>query len=567
MTPDGPADAQALTLLDQIAEDLLRLFPETATSLGIDTGARAALRSQLADRSAEGVARVRAHVERIGTLPTASLSDSVRTSVAVVRSAYTTAREGFALPYGDITVGGWRNTPYVVIQNVGAYLDIPRFLDSDHPIENASDAEAYLTRLESYARQLDGELGRLQEARGLGLVPPRFLLDKALNQINLSAQNARAGGSIVESIARRTKNIPGSWSDRARGIAAQQVAPALERQIKELEAERAMATDEPGISARPHGEEFYRWALMASTTTTLSPDEVHEMGRRELEALHARMDAILKQVGYAQGSVGERMQALAKDPHYKFSGGDQGRAEIMAFIDERLRWIRAQMPRAFNHVVHPNMEVRRLPPEEEPGAPGAYGGAGSIDGKIPGRFWINLRTTELHSKYSLADLTFHEAIPGHIWQGEYTHQMPLIRQMLSFNAYSEGWALYAEQLADELGAYDNDLVGRLGYLQSLAFRACRLVVDTGIHAKGWTREQGVRFFVEVNGSNPLEVASEVDRYCSWPGQACGYKVGHSEINRLREKVTDHKAFNDAVVLGGNVPLNVLAENVTRITTS
>ena len=198
------------------------------------------------------------------------------------------------------------------------------------------------------------------------------------------------------------------------------------------------------------------------------------------------------------------------------------------------------------------------------------GGAGSIDGTIPGRFWINLRTTDLHSRYSLADLTFHEAIPGHIWQGEYTHQMPLVRQMLAFNAYSEGWALYAEQLADELGAFENDPIGRLGYLQSIAFRACRLVVDTGLHAKRWTREQGVQFFVDVNGSNPLEVASEVDRYCSWPGQACGYKVGHSEINRQRDKARTalgstfvDKGFNDTVVLGGNVPLDVLAKNVDQ----
>jgi uncharacterized protein (DUF885 family) len=292
------------------------------------------------------------------------------------------------------------------------------------------------------------------------------------------------------------------------------------------------------------------------------------MGRSELERLHGRMDVILKQAGYAQGSVGERMTALAKDPRYKFPEGDPGRAEIMAFIDERLTWIRAQMPRAFNHVVNPNMEVKRLPPEEEPGAPGAYGGPGSIDGKIPGRFWINLMTTDLHSRYSLPDLTYHEAIPGHVWQGEYTHQMPLIRQILGFNAYSEGWALYAEQLADELGAYEADPVGRLGYLQGIAFRACRLVVDTGIHAKRWTRDQAVRFFVEVNGSNPLEVASEVDRYCAWPGQACGYKVGHGEINRLREQAMatlgpkyDLKAFDDAVILGGNVPLDVLAKNV------
>ncbi len=565
-------EADALVLLDGIANNLLRLYPENATSLGIDTDARSSLRSHLGDRSAQGQLQIanqlRSDLERVNSFKTSALSDATRTSFEVVRSAYATALEGFALPYGDVAVGGWRNTPYVVIQNVGSYLDIPRFLDSDHRIENAGDAEAYLARLQSYPKQLDGELGRMQAARSAGLVPPAFLIDKAVAQIGLSAKSAREGGSLVESINSRTKNITGNWAERARMIAVQEVAPALERQLQELQAQRAVATNDAGMWARPHGDEYYRWALKASTTTNMSPDEVHEMGRNELQRLHAQMDEILKQIGYSQGSVGERMKALAKDPRYQFPEGDKGRAEILAFIQNRLDWIRSQMPRAFNKQVKPNMEVKRLPPEEEPGAPAAYGGAGSIDGKIPGRFWINLRTTSLHSKYSLADLTFHESIPGHIWQGEYTHGMPVIRQLLAFNAYSEGWALYAEELADELGAYATDSVGRLGYLQSIAFRACRLVVDTGIHAKHWTREQGVQFFVDVNGSNPLEVASEVDRYCSWPGQACGYKVGHSEIDRQRDKAQkalgpkfDVKGFNDTVVLGGNVPLDVLAKNV------
>jgi uncharacterized protein (DUF885 family) len=575
-SPPVPAnpDADALALLDQIGESYLRFAPEGATTLGLDTGARAALRSQLADRSADGQKKiadqVRQDLERAKAFNTAGLTHATRTSVEVVRSAYATAAEGFALPYGDITVGSWRNTPYVVIQNVGAYLDLPRFLDSDHPINEAADAEAYLARLQSYAKQLDGELGRMQAARGKGLVPPAFLIDKALSQMRLSAKGAREGGSLVESIARRTKAIPGTWAERAKTIAAQEIAPALDRQIAELEAQRKVAKDDAGMWARPNGEEFYRWALKASTTTNMTPDEVHAMGQRELEQLHARMDTILKAAGYTKGTVGERMNALAKDPKYQFADGDKGRAEILAFIQDRLTWIRAQLPRAFNTLVNPNMEVKRLPPEEEPGAPTAYGGAGSIDGKIPGKYWINLKTPALHSKYSLADLTFHESIPGHILQGEYTHQMPLIRQLLAFNAYSEGWALYAQQLADELGAYASDPIGQLGYLQALAFRACRLVVDTGIHAKRWTREQGVRFFVDINGSNPMEVASEVDRYCSWPGQACGYKVGHSEINRQRERATaalgpqyNVKAFNDTVVLGGNVPLDVLAKNVDQ----
>ena len=568
----GPRDAEALALLDDVANELLALFPELATSLGLDTGPRAGLKSRLTDRSLSGVeraaARVRTDLDRVSAFDTTGLPATTRISFEVVRSAYSTALEGFALPYGEITVGSWRNAPYPVIQNVGAYLDIPRFLDTDHRIADAADAEAYLARLESYARQLDGELERVQAAREMGVVPPGFLIDRAVDQMTLSLQGLNGGGPLVESLERRTSDIAGDWAGRARSLVAQEVAPALERQLAELESQRASATDDPGISARPGGEEFYRWALKASTTTTMTPDEIHELGLAEVEELHGQMDTILSEIGYTEGTVGQRMQALAEDPRYQFPEGDEGRAEILAFIDERLEWIRAQMPRAFDTLVDPNMEVRRLPPEEEPGAPAAYGGAGSVDGSIPGRYWINLRTPRLHSRYSLADLSFHEAIPGHIWEGEYSRSMPLIRSMLGFNAFSEGWALYGEQLADELGAYETDRVGRLGYLQSLAFRACRLVVDTGLHAKGWTREEGVRYFVEVNGSNPEEVASEVDRYCSWPGQACGYKVGHTEINRQREKAQaalgpayDLKAFNDTVVLGGNVPLDVLGRNV------
>jgi uncharacterized protein (DUF885 family) len=568
------SEAQANALLGAIGENLLRLKPEQATSLGVDKGVRASYRSRLEDRSAAGQARIAANLKadlaRAEAIDTSALTFPTRTSVEVVKSAYRTALQGFAQPYGDVAVGGWRNTPYVVIQNVGAYIDTPQFLDTDHPIENRSDAEAYLGRLSQYPHQLDGELARMKAARAKGLVPPGFLIDKAINQLSISLKNTQQGGTIVDSLVRRTKEkgIAGDWEARARKIGTAQVVPALQRQLAELEAERAVATDDAGMWSRPHGDEYYRWALKASTTTNLSPDEVHQMGLEQLAELQGRMDPILKSIGYTQGSVGERMQALAKDPRYKFSEGDKGRAEIRAYIDERLARIRAVLPRGFNTLVPGHLEVKRMSPEQEPGAPAAYGGAGSIDGKIPGKFWINLRTTDLHSKYSLPDLAAHEAIPGHVWQGEYANKLPLIRTLLAFNAYSEGWALYAEQLVDELGIYDDFPVGRLGYLQSIAFRCCRLVVDSGMHAKRWTRQQGVDFFVQRNGSNPLEVASEVDRYCSWPGQACGYKVGHSTINRLRDKAKtelgskyDLRAFDDAVVLGGNVPMDVLARNI------
>ncbi len=178
-----------------------------------------------------------------------------------------------------------------------------------------------------------------------------------------------------------------------------------------------------------------------------------------------------------------------------------------------------------------------MPPAIENGAPDGYAGPGTIDGSQPGLYYINLRDTSIWPRYALPTLSYHEGIPGHVWQGEYTYKLPLIRSLLEFNAYSEGWALYAEQLADELGVYEGDPLGKLGYLQSLAFRACRLVVDTGMHSKRWTRDKAIEWFATTNGSTVMEVSAEVDRYCVWPGQACGYKMGHTEINRLQRPGT------------------------------
>src|SRR5437763_1825232 len=206
------SEAQAKALLDSIGENLLRLEPDGdpgATTLGIDTGPRAVLRSMLSDRSAAGQARIAATVKgdlaRAQAIDTSKLSFPSRTSVEVIKSAYRTALEGFALPYGDVAVGGWRNTPYVVIQNVGAYIDTPKFLDAEHPIETKADAEAYLARLQAYPTQLDGELERMRAARVAGLVPPDFLLDKAITAMETTAKDTATGGSLVESLERRTK--------------------------------------------------------------------------------------------------------------------------------------------------------------------------------------------------------------------------------------------------------------------------------------------------------------------------------------------------------------------------
>lgn len=566
----------AAQLLETVAYNLLEHEPERATGLGVDTGRYAYLRSELEDQSPAGqqayAETLRQDLARVRAFPREGLDSETLTNIEVVESAYQLALDGFALPYGDTPVGNWRTAPYVVIQNVGEYLGLPRFMQSTHMVGDSEDADAYIARMEQMPAVFDGELARIRSARGMGVVPPSFLLDKAIGQMEQTIASAGKGELFADDLRAKLvePGLPETYAERALALESGPIVQALQRQLAELQAERAVATDEPGISARPYGEEFYAWALRSSTTTQLSAEDIHRQGLEELEALHARMDPILREIGYTQGSVGERMQELSEDPRYMFAEGDPGRAQIMEFIDERVEWIRGQMPRAFNTLVDPNLEVVRIPPAEEVGAPGAYGGAGSKDGTIPGRFWINLRTTDLHRKYDLADLTYHETIPGHVWEGEYSNRLPLIRSILAFNPFSEGWALYGEQLADELGAYDDFTVGRLGYLQSLAFRACRMVVDTGLHAKGWSRAQAVNFFVERNGSKPTEVESEVDRYCSWPGQATGYKLGHSRIVAQRERARrelggtfDVKAFNDAVVLGGNAPMNVMERNVTR----
>jgi uncharacterized protein (DUF885 family) len=558
--------------LDRIAYRMLAHEPGRATGAGVDTGDYAAWRSTFgmpgeAGRSAYA-ATLKELVAEVRAYPKDGLTSDQLIGFEVVETAFARAVEGMALPYGDVAVGSWRNAPYVVIQNVGGYIDLPRFFGSTQPLNTAEDVGPYLDRLIEVPALLDGERERIRDARAIGVIPPAFLLDKAIAQMEVSLAGAKEAYSAP--LAATTLADSTSAAAQAERITARGIVPALERQLAELKIQRAAAKDSAGVWAQPQGEEYYAWALSASTTTSLKPDEIHRQGLAELDELHGKMDPILKKIGYTKGSVGERMRELSSDPRYQFAPGDPGRKEIFAFIEERLTWIKSQMPRAFTQVVDPRMEVVRLPLSEEPGAPGAYGGAGSKDGSIPGRFWINLRTTDLHRKYDLADLTFHESIPGHVWEGEFSNRLPLIRSVLAFNAFSEGWALYAEQIADELGAYKGFEVGRLGYLQSLAFRACRLVVDTGLHSKQWTREQGRQFFVERNGSKIEEVASEVDRYCSWPGQACGYKIGHSQILRQRERAKaelgrkyDFRAFNTALVLGGNAPLSVMANTVSR----
>jgi uncharacterized protein (DUF885 family) len=569
--PPGAAGAT----LDRIAWGLLPLMPERATTLGVDEGTHADLRRRLEDRSPAGVAqRQRFLTDSLKTLAQVrreGLDPSTATSIAVVESAFRTALDGMALPYGVATIGDWRNTPYGVIQNVGAWLDVPQMLDGDQPVRNVVDAEAYLARLAAMPTQLDGETVRIRQAREQGLVPPAFLLDKTITGMTrMIAEAATPDGPLVGPLVRKTKAIPGDWAGRAVRIVRTAIMPALERQLAELRAQRAVASDAAGLGTRPHGPEWYAWGLRAGTTTRRSPTELHQMGQARLADLQAQMDVILRKEGLTEGSVAERAIAYQRRPGIGFPDNDDGRRQIIAYMQARIDAIRPRLPDAFRRLARGHLEIRRMPLAQEAGAPAAYGGPGTIDGREPGKVWVNLGDPTIHNRVTIPDLVYHEGIPGHVWQGEYAQKLPLIRSILAFNAYSEGWALYAEQLADELGMYRDDPAGRLGYLMGLAWRAVRLIVDTGIHALGWSRDKALAEFIAATGLPRSNAVSEVDRYCAWPGQACGYEVGRAEIvvQRVRAQAAlgaryDLRDFDQAVVDGGNVPLNVLADNVSR----
>ena len=575
----APGDKALTSLLDATAEALMSAYPENATSRGLDVGARASLKSRLADRSPAGVAAQSAGAsERLKTLNAvdqARVSPKAAIDLEAVRTAHGLAVEGYRFPYGDVAMlngdYAYRNTPYAVSQGTGAYAEVPDMLDSQHLINTKADADAYLERMSAYARALDGETERLRHEAGLGVIAPDFLLDKTIAQISAFRATAVKEWGLVTSVATRAaaKGL-GDYQAPAHKIAEKEVGPALDRQLVTLTALRGKAKHDAGVWKLPDGEAYYAWALRAGTTTNLKPEEVHQLGLDQAASLNAEMDTLLKAQGLTQGSVGARLNALGEDPKNLFPDTDEGRAQILAYLNGVVADMRPRLPRAFATLTPGNLLIKRVPPSIQDGMPNGYGGPGSVDGKQPGIYHINLKSTAIWPKFSLPTLTYHEGIPGHVWQGEYAFHLPLVRGLLSFNAYTEGWALYAEQLGNELGCYDNDPLGRLGYLQSIQFRACRLVVDTGIHAKRWSREDATKWFAENNGTTEAHVRSEVDRYCAWPGQACGYKIGHSEINRLRGKAQaamgakyDLRTFDDAVVKCGAVPLTVLAQVIDR----
>jgi uncharacterized protein (DUF885 family) len=561
--------------LQRIADQLLAEYPQNATILGIARNKLAPLAHEWQDQTPAGFAKRKENISsRLGALrkmDLRDLSNPDKLNGSVALQAHELAEAGYAFEYGDPLVldpnNGFRNTPYVVNQLGSSYSDLPDFLESRHTIASAEDALAFADRVDAYARNIDGETERLKHDRRIGVIAPDFNLDKTIAIIGGGASEKPDQSAVLATFKKKmgeAKLSDDTLTERVRQAMATKVIPALQRQVEELKAHRAAATSDAGVWHIKDGEAYYRWVLKAGTTTNRTPDDIHKLGLDQVKEIQSRMDAIMRKQGLTGGTVGQRMAALGKDPKQLYPNTVAGREQLLAYLNGRIEDIRMRLPRAFATMVPGNLIIKRVPPSIEAGAPGGYAAAGSIDGKVPGQYYINLRDTSEWPKFSLPTLCYHEGIPGHIWQGDYANRMPLIRSMLAFNAYSEGWALYAEQLADELGVYADDPLGQLGYLQSMGFRACRLVVDTGLHAMKWTRDRAIDWFVTTNGDPRSSVEKEVDRYCAMPGQACGYKVGQLEIVRLRDKAKaalgskfDLRRFDDAVVLGGSVPMTLL----------
>lgn len=576
-------DARLRALLDAFWEADLDESPQSATTYGLDVGKRAGQRSRLDDVSSAGrarwVAARKARLAQLAGIDASKLSPLGRTDLDVVTYAYRTIVEGgerFTFGEGAAGFSYAPYSPYVLSQLSGVYQSVPDFLDSVHPVKTAADAEAYLARLGAFAGLLDANTADFRKDAARGVLAPDFALDATLAQLRKLREPAPEAHGLTTSLTRRTTegNIGGDWKRRASALVAGQVYPALDRQIAAVEALRPQAKPDPGVWKLPDGEAFYAGALAFQTTTTLTPDQAHELGLKQVAELEAQMDALLRAEGLTSGSVGARVSQLSKRPDQLYPNTDAGRAELLKALNEQTEAMRAKMPLAFRTLPKAPVEIVRVPPEIEDGAPNGYATPPALDGSRAGRFYINLKDTAEWPKFTLPTLTYHEALPGHQWEGSISlasTEIPRLRQVsLGFAAYGEGWGLYAEQLADELGAYKGDPLGRLGFLQSLQFRAVRVVVDTGMHAKRWSREKATDYMVEKTGFVRSRAQREIDRYAIWPGQACSYKIGHTEWVRLREEAKaragsrfDLKTFHD-VLRRGSMPLVVL-ERVVKET--
>jgi uncharacterized protein (DUF885 family) len=561
--PARAADPAFDAWIDRFAADWVRASPQSATLSQYFSGAEQdALDRQLTPISADyrhrRVEQARLGLAELRRFAPAALSPTQRVSAAML-----------TWQLQDVIAGdAFAEQQFVFNQFRGLQVSLVNFLSQTHPIRQKRDIENYLARLELVAAQLDEGLAQARTAAEHGIVPPKFILTTTLAQLDRFLAPPPQENVLVTSLDERAAKIELLSPDQRAGFTAaaattvrEAVLPAFRRVRALLEAQLAHATDDAGLWAVPGGAAAYAQALATNTTTRLTPDEVHALGLRQVARIEKEMDAILRSLGYAEGTVEQRFQALntSLQPPTK----PDPRPQLLADFTRILRDAERRSAALFDVRPQAPIEVRREPPFTEKTAAAHYT-TPSPDGTRPGVFWAPLPGPD-YSVLTMRTLVYHEGVPGHHFQltvQQESADLPRFQRLRVFGglpAHSEGWALYAERLADEAGWYDGDPQGRLGYLSAQLFRARRLVVDTGLHAKHWTRQQAIDYGIP---------ASEVERYVVLPGQACAYMIGQLRILELREKARaalgekfSLKAFHNALLLAGSVPLDVLGEVV------
>jgi len=471
------------------------------------------------------------------------------------------------------------NGLYPISPMFGVQVELPSFMQTTHVVTNDKTARNYVKRLQAMGDKLDSVTAEMQRQAKAGVVLPASLLERSLIVIHDTvAAKAEENALVTTFVARmnRVKTLEGARKKELEQQAAEalrtHVYPAYSRMSAALEAVKPLAaTQGAGVARLPEGGAYYAAMLKKMTTTDYSPQRVHALGLSEVVRIVQEMDTLLKAQGLAAGSVGGRMAALGRDPRFLLPNNDDGRKQALARYQQILDEVNARMPEYFRSLPATRLTVERVPASEEKGSSGGYYQQAAMDGSRPGTFFANLRDLNETPTWGMKTLAYHEGMPGHHFQISIAlglKGLPLIRQQTLYTAYAEGWALYAEHFAAEIGMYKDDPWGDLGRLQDELLRAARLVVDTGLHAKGWSREQAIDYMVSTTGMAQADVTSEVERYMALPGQACAYKVGELKILEIREKAKaalgpkfNLKDFHAVVLENGGVPLTLLEQLV------
>lgn len=545
--------------------------PEMATSIGFDKGPMAALKSKLSPRTAarreEDLAIGRATLAELKAIDPATLTDANKLNREVV-IYQTETRMVAASRFG---LGGVQR-PYIIMQQGGAYFDTPDFLNSSHTIVTADDAEAYLSRLSAFATALDQDSAEQKAQAARGYLAPGWSIDLSVGQMEKLRGVPSAQSSMAKSVADRAaaRQIAGDWNARAARIIDAEVYPALDRQIALMKSLRPTTRPGDGAQRIPRGDEIYAAALEQATTTKMTPAEVHQVGLELVADYTAQLEAFLKTQGLTKGTVGARIAQFNTRPDQLYPDTAAGRTQLIADLNKQVQAMYAKLPQTFSTMPKAALEIRAVPVEIQDGASNGYYKSAALDGSRPAIYFINLKDVGDWPKYGLPTLSFHEGVPGHHLQialAQESGDIPMIRKFGGFSAYSEGWALYAEQLADELGFYQGDPLGHAGMIQSYLFRAARLVIDTGLHTQNWSREKATQYMVDTTGFAKARSQREVERYCTQIGQACSYKIGHLAWMRARDKAKatlgskfDIRQFHD-VLKDGAMPLTILDERI------